>query len=737
MQNFKEPTINQYLNDGNLLKKHGKLTQAINKYEKALHLKPDYIPALFQLGEIYEKTQQFDQAIVYYQKLVELQPDEATVRANLARVKQKLGDIQGAIATYIKALACPQPPAMVYQGWGDVLEKNGQLTQAIRAYKDAIKLKPDQLNLYLILAKLYFQRIPSKVSEIINLQKPISKVKNKSIYSQIWEGLNQLDLESLDGKDYLWPKKLDKKEVIRYFTQTCKYKVLDLNNLSKEDEQYIENVGLSVEYLNLNKAYLITKNGVEQESENCLWDWDKANIFPTQVHPRQVKHYKKTQYQISMIKEGCIYAICPWSGKVLKSNDSLVSISETYHIFYRFSGREIFYLITGNYWNSSKQILYFPKTDLIVDLDLAERYKETELYIDDLNRFKGYLVTNWNSIKAYLLNFNKNRETVVLINTLHFAHHLMDELGGLGKLNNYNCLNQVDKFLVAAEPFGKLNEIFPAIKKERIKRIFPSEKKSVNKILAQEILENNFFAIRVGGFKFVTEELANQIYHISVKKCNSAFLAEVEQAKQKHFPVLWITIRLGLRTWISQVEGIANIIVKLWQDFPNLGVIIDGFSLPCGFENDSSLIKIIKNETETVRKIKALLPPEIKVYDTVGCMLYESIVWSYAVDLYLAHHGTLQHKIGWIANKTGVVHTNCQSFKINNPDMSDFLGLWVREKKIKPIYISEDYITDVVTNVSKKAVRKDLNNYECDWKVMYKELFELASLIKRADFNSR
>lgn len=206
MQNFKEPTINQYLNDGNLLKKHGKLTQAINKYEKALHLKPDYIPALFQLGEIYEKTQQFDQAIVYYQKLVELQPDEATVRANLARVKQKLGDIQGAIATYIKALACPQPPAMVYQGWGDVLEKNGQLTQAIRAYKDAIKLKPDQLNLYLILAKLYFQRIPSKVSEIINLQKPISKVKNKSIYSQIWEGLNQLDLESLDGKDYLWPK---------------------------------------------------------------------------------------------------------------------------------------------------------------------------------------------------------------------------------------------------------------------------------------------------------------------------------------------------------------------------------------------------------------------------------------------------------------------------------------------------------------------------------------------------
>jgi hypothetical protein len=69
---------------------------------------------------------------------------------------------------------------------------------------------------------------------------------------------------------------------------------------------------------------------------------------------------------------------------------------------------------------------------------------------------------------------------------------------------------------------------------------------------------------------------ADRVTQFSLKKGseNPAFLEEVERAK-KHFPLLCIQIRSSI-TWVSQVEENANLIKKLAEDFPNLGVVFDG-----------------------------------------------------------------------------------------------------------------------------------------------------------------
>jgi tetratricopeptide (TPR) repeat protein len=97
-------TIHAYLNVGNQLEKEGKLTQAFEQYQQALHLDPDCLLALSQIAEIYKRTRRFSQAIIYYKKILRLQPHSAKVQTQLARAILDFGDTPRALLAYQKAL---------------------------------------------------------------------------------------------------------------------------------------------------------------------------------------------------------------------------------------------------------------------------------------------------------------------------------------------------------------------------------------------------------------------------------------------------------------------------------------------------------------------------------------------------------------------------------------------------------------------------------------------------------
>jgi tetratricopeptide (TPR) repeat protein len=757
MQKIEESAkVNAYLNSGNQLKQKGKRTEAIDQYNKALESDPDNIPVLSQLADICESLGQIDQAITYYRRIVKLHQDDANARTKLAgaimgkgnieqavaqyqkalalpnppvEVYQRLGDwllkqgnIQKAMSLYQTALTFPHPPAEVYQGLGNALEANGKPGQAIIAYTKAIKLKVYSPQLYLRLAQISLKKLRSLWEKAIapskNTQQTIkdsASSQDKGIYLKIWETLNQLDLSSIAEENFDVPKKLDSREIERYFTETSQYKTINLSSLNEEDKQAIERAGLSLEYLKLNQLGAISQEGVISEKLTVSELAEQLNFSLQGAEAIQ-----RNRFQLTAIADGHIYAVCPSTGKILASNRSLVLQPQKGYgcIFYRFVGNEIFYLVTGGHWNGfSKLYLYFPKTELIVVLFALPLADKQWIF----NRFKTIMVANCKKIQSYLLKTGKP-EIVTLVSWQQFAHHLWNELAGIHKLYKANLLNEVDRFLAVAEPLGQIDRIFPEIPSEKIQRIQED-------LLFEEVLENNYFVTRV-GHSFIQQELANRLYETSLKQCHPSFLAEVEEAKKKFFPLLWISIRLNNRTWVSQTEGIANIIKKLSEHFPNLGVVIDGFSLPCSFSKSLAFQETIERETKMVRNIRSLLPSEIKIYDTVGCMLYESIVWAYAIDCYLAHYGTIQHKVGWTANKPGIVHTNRQTLK-----RSDYISVcsWARENSVMPIFIPESHITDVVENVKKdsKDSKINLNNYDCDWRVMYEELFKLASSIKR------
>lgn len=775
----------KFFEEGNKLKQEGKLSEAIAKYQEALQIEPNYAPALNQLGDIYESAKEFEQALVYYQRFVRAMPSNGLAHAKLARMMLYQQDLKGAITNYQKAIILqPGQPVWAYKELGDALVKDGQIDraidiyqqlieldpntppttykklgdllhkqkkaeQALAAYEKALELNPNQSKIYLTIAQVYFKKgnldavidsyqkaiklnpdfsygIYKKLEKALKLQKrgaeakiwlgsaPRSGSNNEVDYLEIWRALNQTNLESLEENSCNYPTQIDRQEAEKYFAQTSNYKVIDLNQIEEQEQQFLETNGLSLTYLKLNKARSISLEGVSLEEEPDPKQFKRSK----KVNQLLVTADRRTDYQQSLVNSGYICVVCPSSGRIVTTNRSFCVFHNMGMSCYRFVGDEVFYLMMGTAWNERCSI-YFPARELLVHIT------DTLVFAPDANKinaWKASMVSDWQTVKSYLARDTQSEIVAITGFTNNLGHHLWNELSGIQRLIDCGNINKVDRFIVAGlEVYASLEEIFPEIPPDKIKRI---ESEETN--LDREILEKNYFAFRP-AYLSISEDLANRIYQASLKKCSPELLATIDRARQ-HFPLLWITIRLNNRTWVEQVEGLAKVLTALASDFPNLGVVFDGVSRICS--QDGSVIinqkeeETIKQERETVSNICALLPKEITVYNTIGCLMPESIAWTKAIDLYLSPYGAGLSKVTWIANKPGIIHTNK---RVLQKPIYKRIYAWERQNGIVPTFISEQDIIDVPEGFQRKSLsdtRHQLNNYNCDWRIIYQEILK-------------
>jgi hypothetical protein len=193
-----------------------------------------------------------------------------------------------------------------------------------------------------------------------------------------------------------------------------------------------------------------------------------------------------------------------------------------------------------------------------------------------------------------------------------------------------------------------------------------------------------------------------RVYRAASKKCSADFLEMVTEIKEKKetFPLLWINVRGHNKSWVSQEEGYANIINKLSEDFPNLGIVIDGW-IDCN---------------EVVENIQKQLKPTVKVYNTLGCPLPESIVWGHYIDAYIAVVGSGLTITSWLNDKPGVAYANRGHLKQKN--------FWskVKEKSIEPNFLDFSEIVEVGTS--------GWANYEINWEVIYEKILPILQKLK-------
>jgi hypothetical protein len=560
--------------------------------------------------------------------------------------------------------------------------------------EDSISINVIQSNLKNYLNYVKYLAQEGKILDAIDfyhsqIERPLS---DQQIYQLRWKDLNEL------GKipeNLIDDTKISKEDALRYFEQNSKYKTINLSKISPKTNQIIEKSGLSTEYL---KIILGNNQGLEEIYINIVQRSSDFKFSKKQTRKKDFKWPRLNEdldFQQSIVETGYLYTVCPFQGKILKSNQSFyVEQSQPYMIAYRFQSIETFYLIVGH-WGGAKLYLYFPNQELIIYInEAAHELLSLGYAIPVINNLKSQFVSNWDLVKRYISNDKPIKKVVVITaNIPNLGHFWWNNLTGLEYLVNNQLISNLDKILLGNYCYFDINLLFSEIETSKLLSI-----KDNSSDLFSFCLESNYVLVYFSN-THITSSLSQKIFNASIQKAEATFLAKVEEAKQ-HFPLLWINLRSHNKIWVSQVSGYIQIITNLAQIYPNLAIVFDG--LPA--------------EKEMMVEIQSAIPETIKTYSAIECKVYESIIWARAIDAYIAVVGSGLTLVTWIANKPGVVHAD-----------SAHMGqmVWWQEvghDSILPLSVPKEHIHDLNPGTA-------YTDYECDWLIIYELILEIIKVL--------
>ena len=127
---------------GNALIERGKLPEAIDCYERAVQLNPEFYEAHYNLGVAL--TQADDpQAIAAFNRALEINPDHAASHFGIARLLEAAGDLTAALTHYQRSADLDSESAAAHYALAEALLKLRHWQAAIAPSQRAIELNPD------------------------------------------------------------------------------------------------------------------------------------------------------------------------------------------------------------------------------------------------------------------------------------------------------------------------------------------------------------------------------------------------------------------------------------------------------------------------------------------------------------------------------------------------------------------------------------------------------------------
>lgn len=484
------------------------------------------------------------------------------------------------------------------------------------------------------------------------------------------------------------------------FRATSDYRVIDLRSIDAESRKFLAAHGLSVAHLQVNR-------------------FDESRY--TDDLERQAR---RLDFQSESLRSGHLSIVCPYSGRIVQSDMALMA-SAGQPIYYQFSSADkVFFLAVGReVAGYAKLYFYLPDVQTVILLDAASW---AWLGRGELDQIRAFLISHWREIRAASSAMTP-RSTCGLVDHGHFAHHIWNVLTGLERLCQDGLLQQLDQLLVLREPLGPINKLFPELDASRISRLDDAE-------LPQRLLHDRLFAMRIGGNR-INDGVVARVLAVARASAAGDMLKQLDQFGRSHWPVLWITIRTGNRTWVSQAEGIPEIVKRVHAAYPRLAVIIDGFAIPLGQIGIlPSQQRAIDAELDVVNGIMERLGTSVPVHRMIGKGLHESILYTQVADCYFAHHGTLQNKIAWLSCLPGVVHSNRETVTGIGGTRQHYPGYTARLGGALPTYLPPEAVSDVAGAEIPGNVpwHNPLESYEVDVDTAAEVLLSLLSSLKPA-----
>ena len=128
---------------GTFYKAIGMLEEAVQSFENAIIIKPDYAEVHNNLGATHHELGRLEMAVKNYEKAITIKPDYAEAQNNLGNIFRQLGQVDMAVKNYEKAISIKPDYAVAHYNLGIALKESGQRDNAVKSYEKALAIQPN------------------------------------------------------------------------------------------------------------------------------------------------------------------------------------------------------------------------------------------------------------------------------------------------------------------------------------------------------------------------------------------------------------------------------------------------------------------------------------------------------------------------------------------------------------------------------------------------------------------
>ena len=378
------------------------------------------------------------------------------------------------------------------------------------------------------------------------------------------------------------------------------------------------------------------------------------------------------RYQLEILQTGGFALPSPWTGKLLRPVDCYVANNSPLGfgdivIAYRLQCEETVWVIAGIVKEG------FPINEVFIPaLDVSPWYlhPDTEALNENMRGHLRFVDDPGRQGPA--------EAPVLLLGHPNFAHTIWNELPGLAALRLFKteCVDNL-QVMTLCQPILDYEEEFSDLGFEHC------TVRDVTDVLG---LQPRVFT-RIGSTQ-VTELLRTTLLKSLRRGRNSSITCAVERQLEHRNPVVWVSVRLDSRTASNQEEFVVAAITAIAAHYPAAAFILDGFSFPndfdnpiyrqsCGAQIDGATLGIQAGSVSSLGEMLAAREREVSAYivglqqaltrkfrnpvvSTSGLNMTDATYIGSLAHYYVCHAGTLQHKIGWVHNSAGIVHSNTE-----------------------------------------------------------------------------
>ena len=132
----------EYYNQGVSFSRQRKYPEAIEAFDKALGIEPNYPKSLFNKAVVLQMMGKVPDAIEAYRRLTEITPDDSEVWGNMAIALRSIGRTTDALECYDRALAISPNDSSLWNNKAIALRAIGKVDEAVQCYDHALAINP-------------------------------------------------------------------------------------------------------------------------------------------------------------------------------------------------------------------------------------------------------------------------------------------------------------------------------------------------------------------------------------------------------------------------------------------------------------------------------------------------------------------------------------------------------------------------------------------------------------------